>query len=294
MIGWAWRASAQVDPNWKLRAKFVLAALKDPALARSLKQVDRQSPLGLLLAQRPETIGNLVWPYQCAAWDAKTRFSRISAHLEALEKLPGLKVEGDEKIVFADLTSLSPDTFVMIDYSPWLAREGHLTLSLFKGDFRAFTIAFSLSSWPQTELFIGGIQGRNDDRILDMYRDFTKEFHGVRPRDLMLELLRLFALRMGVQRIYAVADDHKISRHAYFGKKGTVGLNYDDVWVERGGSRIAPTHFELPLAGTRRDLNEVAAKKRSMYRRRYEMFDQLEASLPHDLAQAERRRFAAS
>lgn len=294
MIGWAWRASAQVDPNWKLRAKFVLAALKDPALADSLQHVGRQSPLGQLLAERPETIGNLIWPYQCAAWDAKTRFARISAHLEAIEKLPGLKVEGDEKVILADLTSLSPDTFVMIDYSPWLAREGHLTLSLFKGDFRAFTIAFSLSNWPQTELFIGGIQGRNDDRILDMYRDFTKEFHGVRPRDLMLELLRLFALRIGVQHIYAVADDHKISRHAYFGKKGTVGLNYDDVWVERGGSRIAPTHFELPLSRTRRDLNEVAAKKRSMYRRRYEMFDQLEASLPHDLAQAERRRFAAS
>ena len=110
----------------------------------------------------------------------------------------------------------------------------------------------------------------------------------------MLELLRLFALKIGAQHIYAVADDHKISRHAYFGKKGTLGLNYDDVWVERGGSRIAETHFELPLAGSRRDLNEVAAKKRSMYRRRYEMFDELEASLPDDLAQAERRRFDAS
>ena len=123
----------------------------------------------------------------------------------------------------------------MIDYSPWLAREGHLTLSLFKGHFRAFTIAFSLFNYPNTELFIGGIQGRNDDRILNLYRDLTKEFHGVRPRDLMLELLRLFALRIGAQHIYAVADDHKISRHAYFGKKGTLGLNYDDVWVERGG-----------------------------------------------------------
>ena len=294
MIGWAWRSSAQIDSGWKLRAKFVLAALKNPTLARSLEYLDRQSPLGMLLAERPETIGNLVWPYQCAAWDANTRFARISAHLGALERLPGLKVTGDEKIVFADLTSLSPDALVMIDYSPWLAREGHLTLSLFKGHFRAFTIAFSLVNWPQTELFIGGIQGRNDDRILEMYRDLTKEFHGVRPRDLMLELLRLFALRIDAKHIYAVADDHKISRHAYFGKKGTLGLNYDDVWVERGGLRIAETHFELPLAGSRRDLNEVAAKKRSMYRRRYEMFDELEASLPDDLAQAERRRFDAS
>lgn len=294
VIGWAWRASAAVDRGWKFRAKFVLAALRERSLARSLEHIDRQSPLGRLLAERPETVGNLVWPYQCAAWDAKTRFERISGHLDALEKLPGLKVADDEKIVFADLSLLSDDTFVMIDYSPWLAREGHLTLSLFKGDFRAFTIAFSLFNWPETELFIGGIQGRNDDRILGLYRDLTKEFHGVRPRDLILELLRLFALRIGVRRIDAVADACKISRHPYFGKKGTLGLDYDEVWLERGGERVAETHYQLPLAGTRRDLNEVAAKKRSMYRRRYEMFDQLEASLPQDLAQAERRRFNAS
>ena len=294
MIGWAWRASAQVDKSWKLRSKFVLAALREPSLARSLEHLDPDSPLGRLLAERPETIGNLIWPYQCAAWDAKTRFERIAGHLDAVEKLSGLKVGGDEKIIFADLTSLSDDTWVMIDYSPWLAREGHLTLSLFKGHFRAFTIAFSLFNWPRTELFIGGIQGRNDPRILDLYRDLTKEFNGVRPRDLVLELLRLLALRIGVQHIHAVADDYKISRHPYFGKKGTTGLVYDDVWVDRGGVKVAETHFELPLAGTRRDLNEVAAKKRSMYRRRYEMFDQLEASLPQDLTQARRRRFDAS
>ena len=89
----------------------------------------------------------------------------------------------------------------------------------------------------------------------------------------MLELVRLFASRAGVRHMYAVADDHKISRHPYFSKKETGGLCYDDVWLERGGTRVAPTHFELPLAGTRRDLNEVAPKKRSMYRRRYQMFD---------------------
>jgi uncharacterized protein VirK/YbjX len=293
VIGWAWRASAQVDRGWKLRSKFVLAALREPSLARSLEHLDGTSALGRLIAERPETIGNLIWPYQCAAWDAKTRFTRISGHLDALDKLPGLRLAGEEKLVFADLSSLSDDALLIVDYSPWLAREGHLTLSLFKGQFRAFTIAFSLFNYPQTELFIGGIQGRNDDNILALYRDLTKDFHGVRPRDFILEALRLFALTIGVRHIYAVADEHKISRHPYFGKKGTLGLFYDDVWVERGGSRVANTHFELPLAGTRRDLNEVAAKKRSMYRRRYEMLDELAASLPNDLARAERRRFDA-
>jgi uncharacterized protein VirK/YbjX len=295
VIGWAWRASDQVADNWKLRSKFVLAAFREPALARSLEQLDASSPLGGLLAEHPETIGNLIWPYQCAAWDAKTRFSRISGHLDTLEKLPGLKLADSEKIVFADLSSLSDDTALMIDYSPWLAREGHLTLSLFKGDFRAFTVAFSLFNHPQTELFIGGIQGRkNDDDILALYRDFTKDFHGLRPRDFLLEMLRLFAVSHGVQHIYAVADEYRISRHPYFAKKEANGLLYNDVWLDRGGARVAETHFELPLAGTRRDLDQVPAKKRAMYRRRYEMLDEIAAGLPRDLAQADRRRFNAS
>lgn len=295
MIGWAWRASAQVDRAWKMRAKFVRAALREPTLTRTLKNLEASSPLGRLLAAQPQTIGNLIWPYQCAAWDAQARFDRIAAHLDFVESIPALKVAGDEKIVFADLTSLSNDARVMLDYSPWLAREGHLTLSLFKGDFRAFTIAFSLRSGPQTELFIGGIQGRkNDDDVLALYRDLTKDFYGVRPRDFVLEMLRLFALKIGVERFYAVADDHKIARHAYFAKKDSPGICYDEVWLERGGRRVSPTHFELPLEGTRRNLDEVPAKKRGMYRRRYEMFDHLAASLPHDLAQAERRHFDAA
>lgn len=126
-----------------------------------------------------------------------------------------------------------------------------------------------------------------------MYRELTKDFEGIRPRDLILELLRLFALKIGVRRIYAVADAHKISRHKYFGEKGAPGLFYDDVWQERGGVRVADTHFELPLAGSRRPLEEIAAKKRSMYRRRYEMLDRIEAMIPADLSKAERRRFDA-
>jgi uncharacterized protein VirK/YbjX len=295
VIRWAWRASAQVTHDWKLRLRFVAASLGEPALVRSLQRLDANSPLGRLLAEHPETIGNLIWPYQCAAWDPKTRFDRISAHLDVVEKIPGLKVAGDEKIVFVDLKSLSDDAHVILDYSPWLAREGHLTLSLFKGHFRAFTVAFSLFNHPETEMFIGGIQGRkSDDDILTLYRDLTKDFHGVRPRDFMLEMLRLFAVSSGVQRIYAVADEYRISRHSYFGKNETKGLLYDNVWLERGGTRVAKTHFELPLIGTRRDLSEVAAKKRAMYRRRYQMFDELAASLPQDLAHAERQHFEAT
>lgn len=292
-MGWAIRASEQVDRDWRLRSRFVLSALTDRSAAARLRDAGPQSPIGGLLREWPDAVGYLLWPYQCSAWGAGERISRIEGHLEALGALPGLKLEPDEKLVLLDTGSISPDTCLIIDRPKWLAREGLLTLSLFKGDFRAFTLSFSFFNPAELELFIGGLQGRQDEDILSLYRDLTKDFHGMRPRDFLLEALRLFAIPVGARHLYAVADAYKISRHEYFGKRGAPGLYYDEIWEERGGVRVAPTHFELPLGGTRRDLEQVASKKRAMYRRRYEMLDQIAAAMPRDFTAAERRRFDA-
>ncbi len=292
-LAWAWRTSKDVEPQLKLRLKFVAAALGASKVSRKVAQATPDSPLGELLGERPETAGFLLWPYQCIAWDADKRFGRIAEHCAAVRRIPGLRLAPDDKVVLADLGHISPDVMLIIDRPPWLTREGHLTLSLFKGDFRAFTISFSLSGHPELELFIGGLQGRQADDVLDLYRDLTKDFEGIRPRDFMLEALRMFAVRIGARRILAVADDQKISRDKYFAGKNAPGLFYDEVWAERGGAKAAPTHFELPLGGSRRALEDVAAKKRSMYRRRYEMLDAIEAGLPADLTVLERRRFEA-
>src|SRR5579884_3615952 len=291
MLKWAWEASKHADPALRMRLKFIVAARREPVVCQELATADRESALGQFLAEWPPAAGFLRWPYQCASWDARTRFSRITDHLQAVRAIPGMDLAPDDKLVLADLSPFSPGASLILDRAAWLAREGLLTLSLFKEEFRAFTVSFSLCGHPETELFIGGLQGRHSDQALSLYRDLTKDFEGMRPRDFMIEMLRLFAVKIGVRHIYGIADDHKIWRHEYFSGKPMPGLSYDDVWTERSGERIAETHFELPLQGSRRPLEEVAAKKRSMYRRRYEMLDTIERMMPSDLTQAERKHF---
>lgn len=293
ILPWAWSAGKQANLNLKLRVKFVLAALRAPAVSRTLASENSISPIGELLTECPETVGFMLWPYQCAAWDADMRFSRIAEHLDAVMRVPGLALARDEKVILADVSSISSGVSLVLDRPSWLVREGHLTLSLFKDDFRAFTISFSLTRHEELGLFIGGLQGRQSPDILALYRDLTKDFEGMRPRDFLLEALRLFAVKIGVRHIFGVADEHKISRHKYFAGKEAGSFSYDDVWLERGGSRAAPTHFELPLAGSRRRLEDISTKKRSMYRRRYEMLDAIDAELPGNMANAERRHFVA-
>jgi uncharacterized protein VirK/YbjX len=156
ILAWAWSASKQADPSLKMRAKFVAAALRARALSSRLASTNLDSPMAELLAECPETIGALLWPYQCAAWDAETRFSRISEHLNAVHQIPGLTLALEDKLVFADLSWVSSGVSLIIDRAPWLAREGHLTLSLFKDDFRAFSVSFSLLTDPEPSLSSAG------------------------------------------------------------------------------------------------------------------------------------------
>lgn len=292
-IAWAWNASRHVDLSLKERVKFVVAAMRNRFVTRELATADPSSPLGRLLAEWPDTVGILVWPYQCAAWGVETRLERLKGHQECLGSISGLSLVPGEKMVLADLSTYSPGVSLLLDRAEWLTREGHLTLSLFKDDFRAFTLSFSLFGYPETELFIGGLQGRQTDNALDLYRDLTKDFAGLRPRDFILEMLRLFALKIGARHIYAVADSQKIFRHKYFRNKSTPRLDYDDVWRDRSGEPVADSYFELPINGSRRPLEEVPTKKRSMYRRRYQMLDEIEGLMPSDFVTAERRQFAA-
>jgi uncharacterized protein VirK/YbjX len=151
-----------------MRLRFVIAALRNPAASKQLALASPTSPLGELLTEWPQTVGSLLWPYQCADWNATTRVDRIAEHFSAVREIPGLKLKPDEKLVLADLSSFSPGTYLILDRPSWLSREGHLTLSLFKEDFRAFTLSFSLSAFPNTDLFIGGLQGRHGVEILAM------------------------------------------------------------------------------------------------------------------------------
>jgi uncharacterized protein VirK/YbjX len=61
--------------------------------------------------------------------------------------------------------------------------------------------------------------------------------------------------------------------------KDKVLLNYDEIWEDRGGVPGDDGFFVLPTAFSQRDISDVPAKKRSMYRRRYAMLDQLSTGI---------------
>ena len=280
-----------------MQAKMALAGMRHALEVQEILHPPAGSALERVSQGRPHLIGALLWPYISASFDAGERLRRIIAHYQVIDTLgPTFQFKTDERLVLVDLNDLLPGLRLVMDQPEWFLREGGLTLNLFIDSFRAFTIAFSLRREADGRLtaWIGGIQGRNRDDMLETYRMLTKLLHGMRPRDFLLDVLRMLLRHLKVDALYAVSDAARHHRHAYFRGAKSSSQNYDEIWADRGGKAVSPDFFELPLASDRRDEADIKPNKRPMYRRRYEFMDALEARLLAELPKVKPVRFEDS
>jgi uncharacterized protein VirK/YbjX len=283
-ISWLWINSRAICDGTGIvslvrRLRFLARALAVYDSVTPIINAPPGSALARAIESRPETIGAVIWPYQCLDWDARARLARIHEHYSIIDGIGGpINFPTDDEILLLELGDIRQGLRVVLDRPRWFIREGQLAINLFLDDVRLYSLLFSLlPDASGIAAFVGAIQGRDLEGILDEYRSLTKAAHGARPRDLLIEVFRMFCELIGVTRIYAVADEHRQHRSAYYGPLAYKKLNvdYDEVWEDRGGVRTDPRYYELEVGAKERDLAGVPTKKRSMYRKRYEMLREL-------------------
>jgi uncharacterized protein len=279
-----------------LQARFITTGLRERHSVAQMLTPTPGTSLHAIMSERPHLLGALVWPYQLATWDAGERLRRITGHYAAIDGLNApLRFSVEDRIVLADLDSIHPAMKLVLDQPEWFLREGGLTINLFLDSFRAYSVAFSLFRTADGRLVatIGGIQGRNRDDMLDTYRDLTRTLHGLRPRDFLIEALRILCRLLQVDDLHAVSEAARHHRHPYF-KGIPTSQNYDAIWQDRGGVPQGSDFYSLPVAPERRDLAELKPGKRPMYRRRFDFLDGLEADIAARLPALRPVRFADS
>src|SRR3982074_2075347 len=107
------------------RLRFCLRAIPVFDLVQQMVNTRRPSALGRLMESRPETIGAIMWPYQCLGWDAHTRLSRIVAHYSVIDKIGGpIDFEIDDELLLLNLHEMRDSLRVIIDQPKWFMREG--------------------------------------------------------------------------------------------------------------------------------------------------------------------------
>ncbi|AWX15940.1 hypothetical protein CEP48_06995 [Mergibacter septicus] len=129
----------------------------------------------------------------------------------------------------------------------------------------------------QSEILLTSVQGGGSKEEV---RDLTKQLHGLRPMQLMVNIMQLFASHLGCTALYGIPQNLQVKLRRF--KRNHVLFSYDDFWQEFAGKKqhnpIRP-FFILPLSATRKAFDEISSKKRAMYRRRYQMLDQASAAI---------------
>jgi uncharacterized protein len=264
------------------RLRFSFAAKRHAVAYAPLLAAPSASVMGQLVDDRPEIISFARAPYLCSGWSVDERLNRFKTHIEVLTAHPPLDFRVAQSIELMPLGEISDTLHVIIDKPLWFHREGVLAINLFDDNTRLFTLVFAFEPAPSgLRALIGGIQGRNFDDALERYRTLTKQAHGIRPRDLIIELFRMVCAQAGVTEIHAISDRGRHNRHAYFGQPimRPLALNYDEIWRDRGGEPMNEWFFALPLQSERRADSDIPAKKRSMYRQRYATLNAIEAQM---------------
>lgn len=295
-----------LQPGYSLRAlnnkfKLLVAMAREwPDLRSFLQRMstalgrDRFDRLG------DDCIGVVQWPYISKCWNAQARLATVASHYEVVTRQcpPLLLLGRDERLTLCDLSSYSSGCTLVLDRPIWFKREGELVLNLFQGDLRVASIAFTLSrSEEGLCLFIGAVQGIHkgvdSETSLTIYRELTKDFEGLRPRSFLIEVIKCVARTLGAARIYAVGDEYRHHRHRYFGveKAQDLAANYDVIWLENGATPSArEDFFSICLAPSTRAAEDIAPKKRAMYRRRQALLDEVFSHVETTLAGTEVQR----
>jgi uncharacterized protein VirK/YbjX len=100
----------------------------------------------------------------------------------------------------------------------------------------------------------------------------TKKLHGIRPMYMIVYLFKLFAEHYQLT-LQGIA--HKNQAKYRFNDNTRLLFNYDEFWQENGGKLNADGYWALNNEIERKSLEEIPSKKRSMYRKRYEMMDEI-------------------
>ena len=232
---------------------------------------------------RPDLLGFLLWPYIHADWPAMVRFQALAEHQQAIATdMAALAVPRLGSLLIADLSDLTPGMKLVVDRAPWCLREGSLVFNQFLHDERMMSLAFSFG-WRDGErvAYIGSVQGSNVDSALAKYREIAKGMHGMRSRDFLVKSFQLLMSHMGVKRLFGVADEQRHHRHPYFGtaKAKSLHLNYNEIWEEHSAQLMSDGFYRIPSLPVVKTMEEIAAKNRALYRRRYTMMDWLSADL---------------
>lgn len=201
--------------------------------------------------------------YLCRHWSVRRRLAALLEHYSQLDCLPGawrekLLALGPVHLSLVPLKS-GDALEVLLEPSDFY-REGELGLYLRNGDGeRLYSLSFTLGKNGQ--LLIGGLQGPRTTMDEGTVKWLGKEMFGLRPKSLLLSALYTLGEQMGGRQLLGISDAAHTCSHK-------LKSSYDAFWLEAQAKRHDRHWYRLPEREPVRDIAEVKSQRRSEFRRR--------------------------
>lgn len=264
--------------------KLILRAARYPQQTyRWLKFLNSNSVLRQLTWICPKLVSKIYHPYLNDKMNCREIVSVLSAHYRfmlqlgfgslliraAQGRVPLCEIEGKYGSAYQlQLSAVAP-----------MEREGDLLLQLTHGDRTIYSVAFSFFRKDYgMAVGIGCIQGPNGENRLECVRMTTRDFYGMRPKNIMIYLVTQLGYEFGCKDIFLVGNTNRAADYAI--RKAQVFADYDTLWVEMGAARLPNGDFQLTCSDLDPlDIHMIPSKRRSEAKKRHDML----VSLCHSL-----------
>jgi uncharacterized protein VirK/YbjX len=291
--GWAEQMVANAEPSITLRSGISrelepiqywreLVKLKVRALAhrgqtqRWLQLLNSHPAFSECVRNWPRFLYKIYRPYLSNTLSMDARLAVLASHYQFVFEQglgPTIVQASGAGVMLASFEGKSglPYQLVLRAVGTCLEREGDLVMQLCQGDAVLYAVAFTFG-WrgERHAVSIGCMQGGRAQGTMEAIRVATRELHGLRPRQLLVTLVRQLGYQFGCTDMMLVSNDNRVVRCAM--RKGRVLSDYDQTWIELGAERQADGDFRLQCAPLQApDMEAIASKKRSEARKRHEL-----------------------
>ncbi|WP_370605020.1 VirK/YbjX family protein [Citrobacter braakii] len=271
--------------NKKFRFMYILRSTLHPLVTlRYYKDLCALNSASKILTLQPALPAKIHRPYLYKGGKVSSRACDIIEHYRFIENLP-VKLKfiflSDENILLAAFRGKYNERFYVYISSSGFDREGELMLSLYLEDTVVARLSFSfIRTHAGSTAFIGGLQGAEKGVGQEFIRYATKACHGLFPKRVLYEVFCLLNRTCGINDFIAVSENNHVFkqlRYRYQKRKMFVAL-YSDFWESVGGE-VNNGFYRLNTHTERKPLSDIASKKRSEYRRRYALLDNIEKEI---------------
>ncbi|BEV14453.1 VirK/YbjX family protein [Herbaspirillum sp. DW155] len=252
----------------KLRAR---ALLYPRQTRRWLAFWNKTSTHAALALATPRLLHKIYRPYQSLRLRQPQRLDILTSHYDFIigHSLAPLVLQASRRpIPLGRFQGKSGQDYeVRLAAISSLDHEGELALHLYCGQEHLFSTAFTLcrqgAGWI---VRIGCLQGAGSANSREQIRRATRDLFGLRPKALMVRLVRAIGAGFGCARVVLVSNGNRVSNRR--SKKGRVHADYDAFWQELGAARRSDGDYELPCEEAAPNLQDLPSRKRAEGRQR--------------------------